>query len=54
MRHEKKSERVIAKKVNKQSKFWLMRMDQIETLHIFVSNLREIYLFGKNSFFSKT
>ena len=28
------------------SKFWLMRMHQIEVLQIFVPNLRGIYLFG--------
>ena len=31
-----------------------MRMHQIEILQIFVPNLREIYLRGKHSFFSKT
>ena len=31
-----------------------MRMHLIEILRIFVSNLREIYLRGKYSFFSKT
>jgi len=38
---ERISQRVIAKK-----KSWLVRMHQIEILHIFVPNLREIYLFG--------
>ena len=28
-------------------KFWLMRVRQIEVLHILVPNLGEIYLFGK-------
>ena len=35
------------------SKFWLMRMHQIEILHSFVPNLWEIYLFDKNSFLPK-
>lgn len=31
----------------KKSKFWPMRMSQIEISQSFVLNLREIYLFGK-------
>ena len=39
----------------KKSKYWLMRMHQIEILHNFVPNLREIYLFlVKNGFVNKT
>ena len=30
---------------------WILCMHQIEILHIFVLNLREIHLFGKNVFF---
>ena len=38
----------------KKSKFWRMRMHQVEILLIVVPNVREINLLGKNSFFSKT
>ena len=40
----------MAKKERKKQsgpKFWLMRVRQIEILHILVPNLGEIYLFGK-------
>jgi len=47
---KKHSEQAMAKKERKKQsgpKFWLMRVRQIEILHILVPNLGEIYLFGK-------
>ena len=54
-RVEKKEREGTRKNCNaKKSKFWLMRVCHIKILCILVSNIGEIYLFGKSSFLSKT